>query len=75
MPSRLAEIARSGYPETAVEDAQRAAEAVRLFISDTIACLDRTGNGVGDARGLRQSRSRRSQRRGKGISLPQLAAR
>jgi hypothetical protein len=39
----LAEIARSGYPETADEDPRRAAEAVGLFISDAIACLDRTG--------------------------------
>jgi hypothetical protein len=30
----LAEIARSGYPETADEDPRRAAEAVGLFISD-----------------------------------------
>jgi hypothetical protein len=33
----LAEIARSGYPETADEKPRRAAEAVGLFISDTIA--------------------------------------
>jgi hypothetical protein len=39
----LAEIARSGYSEAADEDPLRAAEAVGLFISDTIACLDRTG--------------------------------
>ena len=38
----LAEIARSGYPETADEDPRRAAEAVGLFISGTIAYLDRT---------------------------------
>ena len=41
--NELAEIARSGYPETADEDPRRAAEAVGLFISDAIACLDRTG--------------------------------
>ena len=35
--SKDAEIARSGYPETADEDPRRAAEAVGLFISDTIA--------------------------------------
>jgi hypothetical protein len=35
--NELAEIARSGYPETADEDPRRAAEAVGLFISDTIA--------------------------------------
>jgi hypothetical protein len=34
----LAEIARSGYSETADEDPRRAAEAVGLFISHTIAC-------------------------------------
>jgi len=31
----LADIARSGYPETADKDPTRAPEAVRLFISDT----------------------------------------
>ena len=36
----LADIARSGCPEAADEDPRRAAEPV--FISDTIACLDRT---------------------------------
>ena len=35
--NELAEIARSGYPETADEDPRRAAEAVGLFNSDTIA--------------------------------------
>jgi hypothetical protein len=38
----LAEIAPSGYPEMADEDPRRAAEAVGLFISGTIAYLDRT---------------------------------
>jgi hypothetical protein len=35
--NELAEIARSGYPETADEDPRCAAEAVGLFNSDTIA--------------------------------------
>jgi hypothetical protein len=34
----LAEIARSDYPEAADEHPRRAAEAVGLFVSDTIAC-------------------------------------
>jgi hypothetical protein len=41
--SKVAEIARSGYPETADEDPRRAAEAVGLFISHTIACLGLAG--------------------------------
>jgi hypothetical protein len=40
----LAEIARSGYPETADEDPRRAAEAVGLFISDTIAVSTAPGD-------------------------------
>jgi hypothetical protein len=36
-----AEVARSGYPETADEDPSSAAEAVGLLISDAIACLGR----------------------------------
>jgi hypothetical protein len=39
----LAEIARSGYPEVRSEDKKRAVEALGLFISDTVACLDRHG--------------------------------
>jgi hypothetical protein len=38
--NELAEIARSGNPEAADEDPPRAADAVGLFISHTIACLD-----------------------------------
>ena len=39
----LAEIARSGYPEVRSEDKKRAVEALGLFISDTVACLDGHG--------------------------------
>jgi hypothetical protein len=42
--SKDAEIARSGYPETADEDPRRAAEAVGLFISDTIAVSTAPGD-------------------------------
>jgi hypothetical protein len=42
--SKDAEIARSGYPETADEDPRRAAEAVGLFINDTIAVSTAPGD-------------------------------
>ena len=34
------EIARAGYEAIAGEDERAVAEALRLFISDTVACLD-----------------------------------
>jgi len=34
------EIARAGYEAIAGEDERAAAEALRLFISNTVACLD-----------------------------------
>jgi hypothetical protein len=34
------EIARAGYEAIAGEDERAAAGALRLFISDTVACLD-----------------------------------
>ena len=34
------EIARAGYPRRCRRGERAAAEALRLFISDTVACLD-----------------------------------
>ena len=39
-PSDRDEIARAGYEAIAGDDERAAAEAPRLFISDTVACLD-----------------------------------
>jgi hypothetical protein len=41
--SAIAEIARSGYPEATSTDLARAFEALGLFISHAVACLDRNG--------------------------------
>jgi hypothetical protein len=38
--SDLNEIAGAGYPEVKSDDKVRAAEALGLFINDTVACLD-----------------------------------
>ena len=38
--SAIAEIARSGNPEATSSDSAHASEALGLFISDTVACLD-----------------------------------
>jgi hypothetical protein len=35
-----AKIARSGYPEATSTDLDRASEALGLFISNAVACLD-----------------------------------
>ena len=40
----LAEIASCGYLEVKSDDKVRSAEALGLFISDTVACLDTRGD-------------------------------
>jgi hypothetical protein len=44
--SAIAEIACSGYPKAMSTDSTRASEALGLFVGDTVARLDRTGDGA-----------------------------
>ena len=39
----LSEIVEQGYEDAASTDQDRRSQAVSRFISDTVACLDRTG--------------------------------